>query len=80
MDEDNIQGRCSVSILNRGTLFENVQFDRYLRSAGHSVCKLYDDCLMICGCMRLQYFDYSSKQVVPSSCDFDNECKIIEFD
>ena len=79
LDEDNLQGRCSVSILNKDTfLCENVQFDRYFRSAGHSVCILSDDCLMICGGMNLQYFVFSSKQMVPSPCDFDTECKIIE--
>ena len=45
LDEDNLLGRCSMSILKRDTfLCENVQFDRYFRSAGHSVCKLSNDC------------------------------------
>ena len=48
LDEDNLLGRCSMSVLNRDTfLCENVQFDRYFRSAVHSVCKLFDDCLMM---------------------------------
>ena len=33
---------------------------------------------MIFGGMNLQYFVFSSKQMVPSPCDFDTECKIIE--
>lgn len=79
VDENNLQGRCSVSVLNVETfLCDNIQFDQSFNSAGHSVCKLSNDCLMICGGMHLQYFVYTSKPMVPSPCDFGNGCKIIE--
>lgn len=79
VDENNLQGRCSVSVLNVETfLCDNIQFDQSFKSAGHSVCKLSNDCLMICGGMHLQYFVYTSKPMVPSPCDFGNDCKIIE--
>lgn len=80
VDENNLQGRSSVSVLNVETfLCDNIQFDQSFKSAGHSVCKLLNYCLMMmCGGMHLQYFVFTSKPMVPSPCDFGNDCKIIE--
>jgi hypothetical protein len=78
VDENNLEGRHSITVFNFQSLScEIVSLDPSFRSAGHSALVLSDDCLMICGGKQLQYFVYTSKPMVPSCCELNENCQIM---